>query len=1026
MTGPVLKKDVDIRFPHVTVLKASAGSGKTHTLTKRYVQFLLSERIPRNGLRNVLAITFSNNAAKEMKERVLQWLKAVYFEDPERLEEVLQVTSLGRSELHDKAGQLIDRILDNYADFQIRTIDSFMATVFKSSAIDFGYNPDFEILLDNSQLMAYSFDLFLRQVREGSPEAQQMGEIVDFLLDDKKTDAAYLWDPSAALLEEIIKIYEKLSATGKRPKIDDLSRPIKKVKDSIAAAVEEIEAEIEGSGLKRHGASSYRTVLGLVRARSFPDLIGKTFTNPPVTKLRKEDAGHQASYDRIVSTWSEVSGLIGAYTVLYARARCMPYLRAYQAFSRTVELVKRQQGRIFIEDISRHLAEYLSGDIVPDIYFRLGETVFHFLIDEFQDTSPIQWQNLFPLIENSLAQGGSLFAVGDTKQAIYGFRNADYAIMKGLETDNPFPSALHDVRELDMNYRSLRCILDFNEEVFKVRAAGHAEYQEAGQRSGLTSYIQKAREESRQGYAGVIMLDRNDEAPPERVALQALIAELCGRGYQFGDIAVLTQKNEDAVRATSWLNEQAVPFISYSSLDVRRRKITGEVVALLNFLDSPTDDFSFGTFILGDIFSRVLQRGSAGPGMDDIRDFCFRKRNEPPLYKAFQQEFGAIWSRYFEGLFRSAGFFPLYDLVTEVFAVFRVFETAGDEEATLVKILEVVKDFEGAGFNTLRDFLETAEEEGGEAVWNMDVPKHMNAVRVMTIHKAKGLGFPVVIVLLYETRNRGFDYLVEEGDEEVSLLKLNQATAACDPSFQALYDAQRMKEKVSRLNSLYVGFTRPESELYVIGLQTRQKGHPFDLLPAAAYPPPQMPECCPSAGCAAIPSVRALHHQKKVEVPEGGPQSISPQERRRGEFIHRVLYFIEHLGDDLEAGLAGMISRAAAETGTDPAAEDIGSLILRLVSGPEMAAYFRDRPGRRIMKEQEFSDETGRLFRMDRVVVDPDKVVVIDYKTGKEPDDEKYRQQIKAYMQILGQVYPGRVIEGIIAFVDLGEVRRLS
>src|ERR1700690_3931554 len=159
MTEPVLKKDTDIYFPHITVLKASAGSGKTHTLTKRYVQFILSGHILKNGLRNILAITFSNNAAREMKERVLSWLKSAYFDDPERMEELSQITSLDRERIRERAGLLVDEILDHYSDFQVRTIDSFMTTVFKSSAIDFGYNPDFEIVLNNNALMDYSFNI---------------------------------------------------------------------------------------------------------------------------------------------------------------------------------------------------------------------------------------------------------------------------------------------------------------------------------------------------------------------------------------------------------------------------------------------------------------------------------------------------------------------------------------------------------------------------------------------------------------------------------------------------------------------------------------------------------------------------------------------------------------------------------------------------------------------------------------------------------------------------------------------------
>jgi ATP-dependent exoDNAse (exonuclease V) beta subunit len=811
MGESVLIKDTDLKFPHFTVLKASAGSGKTHTLTQRLVQFLISDKVPRNSLRNMLAITFSNNAAKEMKERTLSRLKEVYLGDESEVLELSKITSFDIETMQKKAGFLIGEILDSYSDFQVKTIDSFMTTVFKASAIDFGYNPDFDILMSNDLLMGYSFNLFMRKVKQGTAEAACIEEIVDLLLEQKKVTEAYLWDPSTALLDEIKKIYRKLSSRGKVAEIEDYSEDLNKVKEKISALINDIEKEIEASGLTRHGNSSYKTVLPMVREKRFPDLIGKGFANLPVSKPKKGMGNEQAAYDRIVSLWSDVEELTRHYTVYFVRNRCMPCVKASHAFSETVELVKRQQGKVFIEDINMQLAEYLSSSIVPDVYFRLGETIFHFLIDEFQDTSPIQWQNLSPLIENSLSQGGSLFAVGDTKQAIYGFRNADYTIMKGLEKTNQFPSAEHSVRELDTNYRSRKRILEFNKKVFKEKVAGDAEYREAGERSGLTDYIQKPREnQDGDGYVEVSLHERNDEEPAEREKIQELIEELSTRGYRYGDIAVLTQTNEDAVSATTWLNEREIPFISHSSLDVRRRKITGEIIALMNFLDSPTDDFSFVTFILGDVFTIAIAKDHPGNGIESLREFCFTHRKNLPLYKAFQLQFSGLWERYFDGLFKAAGFLPLYDLVTEVFAVFSVFESMREEEAALIKILEVVKDFEGGGFNSLKDFLETAlDDEKSDSEWDMAVPKNIDAVQVMTVHKAKGLGFPVVIVLLYEVRNRGFEYIVEDKGETVCLLKINKSTACCDETLQSLYDKERMSEMVNRLNSLYVGFTRP-------------------------------------------------------------------------------------------------------------------------------------------------------------------------------------------------------------------------
>ncbi|PKL51488.1 MAG: hypothetical protein CVV37_06215 [Nitrospira bacterium HGW-Nitrospira-1] len=850
MTKPVTERDSDLCFPHFIVLKASAGSGKTRALTKRFVQFILSDSIPKNDLQNILAVTFSNNAAREMKERILLWLKSAAMNDAGNLNELSGIISSDRDCLAEKAEDMIEKILENYPDFQVRTIDSFMATVFKASAIDFGYNPEFDILMNNDAVMEYSFNFFLKNVKEGTSEAALFDAVISTLNENKRKDTSFLWDPSSALLEEIKKIYRKLAVTGKKPKIEEYAAESAVVKEKIREALEDMEFMIGQSGLDRSGKSTYKALLQLVREGRFADIIGKGLKTPPVNKVKKADSIAQGYYDRIIGMWSEFGKLAGYYTTFYVRSCFAPYLKVYEQFSAIIENTKRRQGKIFIEDINRNLAEYLNNEIVPDVYFRIGETVFHFLIDEFQDTSPIQWRNLFPLIENSLSQKGSAFVVGDTKQAIYGFRDADYTIMKTFESRNPFPSAEYAVQELRVNYRSLQKILDFNNKVFKDIVLKSDAYRDAARRSGLTDYLQEVKEgRESQGYAEAGIFERDDERPPERKKIQEVVHELHKRGFRYGDMAILTQKNEDAVRAAAWLNEDDIPFISYSSLDVRRRKIMGEIVSLLNFLSSPTDDLAFATFVLGNIFAETTaQHASAEHAPEEMtgrfREFFFMHRKTRPIYKAFQREFGDLWDTYFAGLFKASGYLPIYDLVSEIFTVFRVFEIFEDEESALVKILEVVKDFEGAGYNSLRDFLGFADDrEGGEAEWNMNVPKNTDAVHVMTIHKAKGLGFPVALVLLYEEKSRGFDYIVEEGEEGgACLLKITKDICNSAPDFEGLYREEMMKDKVNRLNSLYVGFTRPEQELYVIGVRGGNNGYPIDLISKLDYPPSDKPD----------------------------------------------------------------------------------------------------------------------------------------------------------------------------------------
>ena len=1025
MAHVVLKKDLSIPFPHVTILKASAGSGKTYSLAQRFVQFLLSDKIPQNHLRNILAITFSNNAAKEMKERILSWLKDLYFRDPEKIEELSGIVSLKKEHLAEKAGATIDGILKNYTEFQVKTIDSFMTSIYKASAVNLGYSPDFDMVMAPEGMMAYAFNRFLRGVREKTPQAGFLKKLLEIILQSRGGESAYPWDPSKDFLEETVELYHQLSRIVKEVKVVDPERRIESVKEEIRETAEGLNAFIEKSGLTKSKGSSFHNILEMIRNNAFPDLIGKGLLTVPVIKPKKE--GEMTRYEKISEQWDLLGNQIRKYIELYARSYYSPYLRTYEAFQDILEEVKKREGTIFIHDVNKTLSDYLDHEIVPDVYFRIGETIYHYLIDEFQDTSPIQWADLFPLIENSLSQGGSLFAVGDTKQAIYGFRNADYEIMKGLESSNPFSSALHNVKELEINYRSLEAVIDFSKTFFKKVIAHSDKYREPASRSGLIDYEQRVKEGHKgSGYVEIVRCEKKEDELPEKKRIQDLIEELRGRGYSWSDIAILAYRNEDVVNITTWLNEADVPFISYSSLDIRTRKLTAEIVALLTFLDSPPDDLSFAGFILGDIFRKALEENEKVFDLNAVHEFLFRNRKKAPLYKPFREEFPDLWDIYFEALFKSTGYLPLYDLVSEIYRLYRIFDHFGEEEATLIKILEVIKNFEGEGRNNPGDFLRYAsDEEAGEPDWTIDVPAGINAVKVMTLHKAKGLGFPVVIILLYEEVPRGFKYILDEETDGVQLLKINQQIMKASGFLQEKYEEERLKDLVNKLNTLYVGFTRAEDELYIVGVQGTKNQFPIDLLKEMDSQTGRKGVPRPRSPVTTQKRMELYHPPDPIRFPFEAVEEINLEERLRGEFIHRVLYFVEDL-ENIEPELEQIIKRVNDELMTDYPVETMKRNLFEFLNQEETSPYFQAMPSRSVKKEQDFSDLRGNLFRMDRVIFEEDRVIVIDYKTGNGREAEKeYISQLRNYMRILKEIYPGKNVEGVIAYVDLKEIRKV-
>ncbi len=1085
-------------FPEFVLCQASAGSGKTHALSLRFVRLLLAENVPasvQRDLVNILAITFTRNAAREMKDRILGWLKDAVFEDPAKTRELLAAVGGTPESLRLRAGQAIDRILGGYTDFQVETIDSFMATVFRASAVDLGYPPDFEIVLEPSEAIDYAFSLYLRRVAAGTPEGAEFGRILDYLLDIEKGEAAFAWDPAAKARDRLGQFYLRLSGRMGELVVEDFGRERAKLGALITDEARRIKEVVERSGLERAPRGhAFPKIFPAAETGRIAELLDFSFKTMPVKKASaKGGAAALEACEAIAEDWRRLEKLVLRYGGFYARDFFSPYLRVYRALDETLDKAKRSLGTVFLEDVHRELASYLDTDVVPDVYFRLGDRVAHFLIDEFQDTSPVQWRNFRPLIEESLSRGGSLFLVGDTKQAIYGFRDADFRIMKGLadeacgeDAENRAfgPVALRK-ETLPENYRSHRAVLDFVKRVFLAEPAGKEEpdkddsYALWKQLSGLDDFDQDVCEKNkdRPGYVRYVVLRKGGETggagepgmandaeepqlgraepeasaetcpagpdvEPEKKAVQDAVRDLVGRGWAHGDIAVLTYRNEDVVRVSSWLNEIGAPFVPFSSLDVRKRRIIAEVLALLRFLDSPPDDLSFAAFLGGDLFAARLRRDGGPLDPDGVRRFLFanREADRRPLYTAFRKEYPGLWDLYFEPLFRTVGYYPLYDLITLLYRTFDVFAlfpppeglrtTANPEscaeEGALVKLLEAVKNFEGEGRNDLREFVELAgDDETGAGAWTIDVPADLDAVRVMSIHKAKGLGFPVVILLLYGQRWQPPPFFVLEDEARVRVVKLNERLSEADEQLMAAYKDRKDRDWVNALNTLYVALTRARAELHIIGVKGARDRYPFDLLgePAvsAPEPPPVVRETPPAEG----PAVRRARFRPAFE-PKPDPRDVlTTAHIRRGEAVHALLAGIEFVSGDWAAETRGAVARLHPAEPDRPLFEAAGEAVARYFDGAPLATFFASRPGRSIRNEFEVCDPGGRIFRMDRVIVDEDGITILDYKTGPAPSPGREtetasvdRAQIREYARLLRDVFPGRPIRGVLVYID--------
>jgi ATP-dependent exoDNAse (exonuclease V) beta subunit len=280
---------------------------------------------------------------------------------------------------------------------------------------------------------------------------------------------------------------------------------------------------------------------------------------------------------------------------------------------------------------------------------------------------------------------------------------------------------------------------------------------------------------------------------------------------------------------------------------------------------------------------------------------------------------------------------------------------------------------------------------------------------------------------MYEETTRGFKYILDEEIEEVHLLKINKKISEASPFLEEKYGEERLKDLVNKLNTLYVGFTRAEDELYVIGVQGRRNQFPIDLLQTLDSQIGSKNAPRPHPSGATQEDLMLYHHPGPLTLPFAAIEELNLEERQRGDFIHRVLYFVDEIGESIESELERIIRRVNDELKTDYPVSDMKKNLLGFLNYEEIRPYFEATPGRVIKKEQDFSDSIGKLFRMDRVVIDEDQIVVIDYKTGTDKESEKeYVSQLKNYIRVLKEIYPGKKIEGTIAYVDLRESRKVK
>ena len=1009
-------------FPRILAMAASAGSGKTRALSERYTTLLLEPAIGALP-RNILAITFTNKATGEMKDKIILSLK----------EKALSDSPLRRS-----ANEKLEELLIKYSDLKVQTIDSFLASIVKSSALELGLSPQLEVIPESTSHLNLVLDVLFARIRPGAQgkDKEITGRFSSLLHELLQTDPEIDWNIKQVILKNIIELKRGIS-TGQKLKgvfsYKDADKYRKEIEKSVKAF------------LKRHGdALNFKepftkAVHRLLKEREFQPWESKMLLKKSAAELCKKGSIIGSAFEE---AWEKIRRNISSLVEITAHCHFAPFVNFFTLFEETMEALKNQERVVFIEELSARLKAFLaSGGAVPEIYFHLGDRISHFLIDEFQDTSRLQWESLFPLIEEALSKGGSFFYVGDKKQSIYEFRGADASLFD--EAKSAFPSVEKgNIEEIfpEKNYRSRKNIVSFINKTFSTKNltlwTEYSGISEQLPEFSVGTYTHSRQLSQKEG--GLVRVEKiSFEEPLGKEELDTkvgerlieLIQEDITRRFSPRDIAILVRKNTEASWVTRTLSGVGIPVASEKTLNISSNYLVQEIISLLSFLETPPDDLSFACFISGDVFLKC-----SGLSREDIFSFLLHnRRSRSPLYVVFRDRFPNIWEEFLEEYFQAVGFLPSYDLVCRILRKYDVFQNFASDEGFFYQLLEVIKISEEEGDGTLKAFLalwrsgdlsavpSTAQAGEKKEGFQVILPEYTDAVKVMTIHAAKGLGFPVVIIpFAYLDKKPIQEVYRKEGNDSVPY-RLHRDYRNASPMLEELYREKFDSQLLNEINTFYVAVSRAETELYIFLPEYKSM--------AGKLPPPiittesvlefgsplTLTTPAPEKKKAPFipPYVSEWHHKlHRPHIKEYEPRPHQEKmARERGVLAHKFLSRIERLPSNWEKEIEELTSRLAEGE------KEIAPLIKRLLSEEEFQRWFLLSNNVRVFPELEIADSNGAIHRIDRLLVFERSAVLIEFKCGEERSEE-HKKQVITYLKLLSEVFPDKNIEGWLIYVD--------
>ena len=1070
------------------VYKASAGSGKTFTLAVEYIKLLI---INPRAYRQILAVTFTNKATAEMKERILTQLYGIWKEDPasdaylKRIKEDLNPSSLPDKELRQRAGMALQYMLHDYSRFRVETIDSFFQSVMRNLARELELSPNLNIELNNADVLSDAVDSMIEKLTPSSPVlAWLLDYINERIADDKR------WNVSSEVKsfgrnifdESYIERGEGLRLKLRSPETIKLYRDVLREMETDALEqmkgfYDQFEGELDGHALVpedlKGGARSIGSYFRKLRDGRLTDkdVLNATLQNSlaDAKNWATKTSSRKDEIIRLAET-SLIPLLQDAERLRPQKSRTinscrlsLQHLNKLQLLNHIDEEVRtlnREHNRFLLSDTNALLHKLVHEGDSSFVFEKIGANIRNVMIDEFQDTSRMQWDNFRLLLLEGLSQGADSLIVGDVKQSIYRWRNGDWGILNSLGSNQsksqfcdtspqlsfPFPVR---VETLKVNRRSETNVINFNNCLFTaaVDYLNSLHLEELKEecfplKRAYADVVQESPKTDSKGYVKVSFIEPDKEQNYTQKTLSALgeeVQRLLSEGVKLNDITILVRKNKNIPSIADYFDKELhLPVVSDEAFRLDASLAICMLIDALRYLSNPEEKIAKASLITN--YKLQITGGDKAEPADWHDILTADARTALPAEFVSRMD--------------ELRLMPLYELLEELFTLFNM-GGIEKQDAYLFSFFDAVTEYLQNNSSDLDGFIRYWDE----TLCAKTIPSgEMDGIRIFSIHKSKGLEFHTVLIPFcdWKLENETYNQLVwctapEPPYNAIDLVPVNYSSTMAESVYRQDYLDERLQLWVDNLNLLYVAFTRAGKNL-ILWSRKDQKGTMAELLSAAlpqvaqagegswdeeesiyesgeVYPSEEENDNSQALNKLAQKPVKLPVHMESMRHDIEFRQSNrsadfiagvdeTESSRRfinRGRLLHTLFSAIE-TEEDIDDAISrlvfeGIIGRTETE-------EEIRELTRRAFSQPQIKDWYSG--SWQLFNECDIIwQENGELRnrRPDRVMMRGGTIVVVDFKFGKP--NKKYNKQVQGYIDLLIRMgYDANTISGYLWYVE--------